>query len=222
MSRSPSPALDYIRSLYAAQDSLLERIDNKLKSLNLHIHVGAEEGKLLQVLMQLHGVKTALEIGTLAGYSTIWMARALPEDGHIYTLNKEAAHIAMAREHFEQVEVAERITMLEGDAKDSLAKLEKDGVFEKAPLDMIFIDADKISYNIYLDWAEKHVRKGGLIIADNTFLFDTVWLDSPREGIAPTTWKTMRHFNERLADSTRYMSVMIPTREGITVAIKNF
>jgi len=184
----------------------------------------------------MHQVKTIVEIGTLAGYSTLWMARALPKDGHIITLNKEPAHIAMARENFAQADVKDRIEMLEGDARDSLEKLAAEGRFAhtpldmtkapldmtKAPLDMIFIDADKIGYNTYLDWAEQHVRKGGLIVADNTFLFDTVWLDKAPEGTAPTTWAGMRRFNERLADSSRYLSVIVPTQEGVTIAIKNF
>jgi predicted O-methyltransferase YrrM len=226
MSRQRSPATDYIRSLYAAQDTLLADIDNMLKSQNIAMHVGAEEGKLLQVLAAMHGVKTIVEVGTLAGYSTIWMARGLPGDeyggGHIYTLNKDPRHIAMAKESFAKSDVAERITMLEGDAKDSLEKLAQDKAFKAKPLDMVFIDADKISYNIYLDWAEQHVRKGGLIIADNTFLFGSVWLESPPEGVAPTTWNAMRRFNERLADQSRYQSVIIPTAEGLSVAIKLF
>lgn len=220
MARHPSIALDYIRELYATQDDLLTQIDNKLKSMNIHMHVGAEEGKLLQLLIKLHGAARIVEIGTLAGYSTIWMARALPVAGMIYTLNKDAAHIAMAREHFAKADVKDRITMLEGDAKDSLAKLEKDPMFLSAPLDMVFIDADKINYPAYLDWAENQVRPGGLIIADNTFLFDSVWLDAPPQGIAPTTWNAMRSVNQRLADASRYDSIIIPTQEGLTVAIK--
>lgn len=222
MPRHPSPATDYIRRLYAPQDTLLETIDNKLKSMNITMHVGAEEGKLLQVLIAMHGAKTVLEIGTFAGYSAIWMARALPEGGRIYTLNKDPAHINMASGHFAQCDVKDRITMIEGDAKDSLHALASDEAFLKTPLDMIFIDADKIGYNHYLDWAERHVRKGGLIVADNTFLFSTVWQDSPPEGTAPATWHGMRRFNERLANPNNYQSVMIPSEEGMTVAIKRF
>ena len=222
MSRHPSPATDYIAALYATQDALLDDIDKMLKSQNIAMHVSANEGKLLQVLAAMHGAQTIVEIGTLAGYSTIWMARALTGDGHIYTLNKDARHIAMAKESFARFEAPGRITMLEGDARDSLEKLAQDSEFKKRPLDMVFIDADKISYPAYLDWAEQHVRRGGLIVADNTFLFGSVWQESPPEGIAPTTWKGMRSFNERLADQGRYRSVMIPTTEGLSVAIKLF
>lgn len=212
---SVTPSLDYIRKLYAPQDALLKAIDDMLQNMNIHMHVGPDEGKLLQMLIKLHNVKTVVEVGTLAGYSAIWMARALPDDGHIYTINKDPAHIDMARHFFDQSEVKHKITMLEGDAHDMLKALGR-----KGPFDMIFIDADKISYNDYLDWAEENIKKGGLIVADNTLLFDTIGLDAPPPGTAPTTWHNMRKFNERLADSSKYFSTMIATAEGMTLAIK--
>ena len=93
------------------------------------------------------------------------------------------------------------------------------------PFDMVFIDADKINYHAYLDWAEQNIRKGGIIVADNTFLFGTVWQDSPPENrtpASPAAWKAMRGFNERLSDNSRYMGTIVPTAEGLTVAIKRF
>lgn len=217
MTRHTTPTLDYIRKLYAPQDALLESIDAALRKANIAMHVGAEEGKLLQMLIKLHGAKRIVEIGTLAGYSTLWMARALPEGGHIYTINKDPKHIAMARGHFSQSDMAGRITMLEGDAHDVLPTLSAQG-----PFDMVFIDADKISYDRYLDWAEANLRKGGLIVGDNTLLFGAVIQDSPPEGTAPATWSAMRRFNERLADTGKYFATMIPTQEGLSVAIKLF
>lgn len=217
MSRHPTPDLDYIRKLYAPQDRLLQQIDRRLHEENTAIHIGAEEGKLLQLLVRLHGVRTLVEIGTLAGYSTLWMARALPEGGHIHTINKEAAHISMARGFFSQSDVAGKITMHEGDAHDILPKLAPGG-----PFDMVFIDADKISYPDYLDWAEENVRKGGLIVADNTLLFGAAAQDEAPADVAPATWQAMRRFNERLADTQRYFATIIPTQEGLSVAIKLF
>ena len=208
--------LDYIRKHYAVQDDLLASIDAKLHAVGLPIHIGPEEGKLLQLFIGLHGVKTILEIGTLAGYSTIWMARALAEGGHITTINKDAEHIALAKESFAKSEVADKITMLEGDAHDILPTL------EGQLFDMMFIDADKISYGDYLDWADKLVRPGGLIIADNTLLFGTIGLETPPEGFAPTTWHSFKLFGQRLADPNRYFSTLIPTEQGMTVAVKLF
>jgi len=217
MPKTTNPNLDYIRKLYAPQDELLAAIDDTLTKHDMAIHVGPEEGKLLQLLIGLYGVKTVVEIGTLAGYSAIWMARALPEDGHLTTINRDATHIDLARHFLSLAEVSERITMLEGDAHDILPTLT-----DHAPFDMVFIDADKISYNDYLDWAEENVRTGGLIVADNTLLFGLVASDTPPDDIAPTTWRVMRRFNERLADPERYFSIMIPTQEGLTIAVKLF
>jgi predicted O-methyltransferase YrrM len=217
MPKFTTPELDYIRKLYAPQDELLQLIDDTLMQHGITMQIGPEEGKLLQMIMGLYGVKSVVEIGTLAGYSAIWMARALPEDGYIITLNKDPKHISLARQFITHSEVADRITMVEGDARDMLPTLS-----DRAPFDMVFIDADKIHYNDYLDWAENNVRRGGLIVADNTLLFGMAAKDTPPDDIAPTTWENMRRFNERLADSARYFSIMIPTQEGLTVAVKLF
>lgn len=219
MSRNNStPTLEYIRKLYAVQDELLTSISDALQQdKNMAIHIGAEEGRILQLLIALHNTKTVVEIGTLAGYSTIWIARALPKDGHIYTINRDKKHIQMAKNSFSKCECADKITMLEGDAHLVLPTLEAN-----APYDMIFIDADKISYPDYLDWAEKNIKKGGLIIGDNTLLGGKAIQETPPENIAPTTWKNMREFNQRLADRSKYKATMLPTVEGLTIAIKLF
>ena len=210
-------SLEYIKQLYAPQDALLDAICAELERANMAIQIGAEEGRLLQLLIAMNNVKTIVEIGTLAGYSTIWMARALPEDGHIYTINRDEKHIKMAKNNFAKCECGEKITMLEGDAHKMLPML------VGKEIDMIFIDADKISYNDYLDFAEENLRVGGLIIADNVLLGGSVADNSPPSNhrvAAPTTWNNMRRFNERLADKSKYNSTIIPTSDGLTVAIK--
>ena len=228
-------SLEYIRSLYAPHDALLDAICAELERENMAIQISAEEGRLLQLLIAMNNVKTIVEIGTLAGYSTIWMARALPKDGHIYTINRDAKHIKMAKNNFAKCECGEKITMLEGDAHKILSTISfachsHEGGNLKIPayagmtkkLDMVFIDADKISYNDYLDFAEKNLRAGGLIVADNVLLGGSVADDSPPSNhriAAPTTWNNMRKFNERLADKSKYNSTIIPTSDGLTVAI---
>lgn len=215
--QTPPKSLQYIRDLYAPEDALLQRVNAALKAINMQIQVGAEEGKLLQLLIHMAGIKNIVEIGTLAGYSTIWMARALPEDGKIITIEGEPKHAELAKTHFAACESGHKITLKEGKAANVLPGLEA-----AAPYDMVFIDADKIGYGHYLDWAERNIRKGGLIVADNTFLFDSVYEDAPLEGISQQAWETMRECNRRLANPQKYLSVMIPTKEGITVAIKDF
>ena len=215
MPKHNSPSLDYIRKLYAPQDALLQSMVNATNEAGWPMQVDPEEGKLLAVLVALHKPRLVLEIGTLAGYSALWMARSLPEGGHLYTINKSPEHIALARQFLPTCDVADRITLIEGDAHAQLPLLSSRG-----PFDMVFIDADKISYPHYLDWVDTNLRIGGLLVADNTLLHGSVWQETPPENVAPTTWKNMRIFNERLAEATRYHSLLLPTQEGLTIALK--
>ncbi len=215
MTRTANPNLDYIRKLYAPEDALQKEINASLAAMDMSIQVGAEEGKLLQFLVKTNNISTIVEIGTLGGYSAIWMARGLPAGGHVYTLERDPKHAALARGFFERSDVKDKITLLEGSALDTLKQLTA-----KGPFDMVFIDADKISYDAYLDWAEANVRKGGLIVGDNTLLFGAAAQETPPENTAPTTWKNMRRFNERLADASKYYGLIMPTQEGLSVFIK--
>jgi len=98
-----------------------------------------------------------------------------------------------------------------------LSEIENQG-----PFDMVFIDANKNDYANYLTWAEKNIKKGGIITADNTLLFNTVWDKNSTERVSPAGLKSMQEFNLRLADSTKYTSLLLPTEEGFSIAIKNF
>ncbi len=216
--RQDDKILDYIRSTFAPEDEILQDAKARLSAHDNHlvgIQVGAEEGKLLQFLIKLAGVKTIVEIGSLAGYSTVWMARAVGEEGVVHAINKDTAHYELLCETVEKSGL--NIQPHLGDATDVLQQLEP-----QAPFDMVFIDADKGGYAGYLDWAEKHVRKGGLIVGDNTLLFGHVIAEQKPEGTSQKAWEGMREFNERLADESRYESILIPTAEGLTVARKLF
>lgn len=213
------PRLDYIARLYAPEDEILRDMRLHAESIDRAIHIGAEEGKLLQLLITLHQPKRILEIGTLTGYSALWMARALADDGHLITLDRNEDLTAVARAFMARTEVADKVTFVSGFAADILPSM----IDDDKSFDMVFIDADKINYPLYLDYAEKLLRVGGLLVADNTLLFDTVYLDScpERKHLAPTTWQAMRDFNEQLSDNSRFSpSIMIPTTEGLSVAIK--
>lgn len=126
------------------------------------IDVSPLQGKFLALLVQIVGAKRILEVGTLGGYSTVWMAKALPADGRIVTLELGSHHAEVARQNFARAGVAEKIELLEGPAAASLASLAG-----QPPFDLVFIDADKPSNTIYLDWAAKLARKGGVIVLDN-------------------------------------------------------
>jgi predicted O-methyltransferase YrrM len=214
----PSPKLSYIRELYAQEDTVLQHIRHAFEQRGMAIQVGAEEGKILHMLLKLHKAHAVVEIGTLGGYSAIWMARALPEKGHLHTVEHDAEHAELARGFIRQSDVKDKITLWEGKAQDVLKR-----IAETAPqVDAVFIDADKINYPLYLDWAEAHLKPGGLLMADNTLLFGTVYAEKMPEdsNIRPTTWHAMREFNARLADGKHFESIMLPTAEGLTIAVR--
>lgn len=204
--------MDYIRSLFAPETASLANAAASLQHDNNRISIYPEEGKLLQMLIKLAHVKKIVEIGTLGGYSALWMAAALPPDGHLVTIERDDARHALARQNLAGIA---NVTLLHGNAMDVLKTIGD-------TVDMVFIDADKLNYLHYLDWAERHVRTGGLIIGDNSLLFDAVWHDEAVERVRPTARAAMRRFNERLADPSRYHSLMLPTAEGLTIGIKLF
>ncbi|AXK61865.1 O-methyltransferase [Burkholderia sp. IDO3] len=128
------------------------------------INVAPNQGKLLQLLATIRGARRILEVGTLGGYSTIWLARALPPDGQLVTLELNPDHAKVATRNIARAGFASIVSVVVGSAKDSLARLVDTGV---APFDFIFIDADKDSNAVYLDAALKLSRPGTVIVVDN-------------------------------------------------------
>jgi predicted O-methyltransferase YrrM len=128
------------------------------------INVSPTQGKLLQMLARLLGARQILEIGTLGGYSTIWLARALPPDGRLITLEADEKHAAVARANLAHAGLDSIVEIRLGRATDSLAALATES---RPPFDLVFIDADKVSTSEYFSWALERTRAGGLIIVDN-------------------------------------------------------
>jgi predicted O-methyltransferase YrrM len=211
-----SQRIDYIRQVFAPEDEALARVGKDLPIEEQRMQIGPDEGKILFCLARMIGVKKAVEIGVLNGYSSIWLARALPEGGKLYSLEKNYKRIQPSLANFKACGVADKIELIEDSALTTLAKLEAE-----APFDLVFIDADKCNYCNYLDWAEKNVRKSGLIIGDNAFFFGAVYGDLSREA-NPDTIKVMQEFNRRLGDPAKYSGIMLPTAEGLTIAVKEF
>jgi predicted O-methyltransferase YrrM len=128
------------------------------------IAVAANQGKMLQLLAQMAGAKRILEIGTLAGYSAIWLARALPHGGRLTSLEIDPRHAEVARANLAMAGLAEMAAVRVGPAIDTLPKLEAEGA---GPFEFVFIDADKASNADYFAWALKLTRPGALIVVDN-------------------------------------------------------
>jgi predicted O-methyltransferase YrrM len=177
------------------------------------INVSPVEGKLLQLLVGLVGAERVVEIGTLYGYSTLWIASALPKHGKVISLEFNPEHFEIARGHFESSELKNQIEIRLGDAKTILPTIE----FQP---DVVFIDADKPGYKDYVVWAMENVRVGGLIIGDNTLLFGHMCGEERGQKTSPAAIAAMKFFNETLANDNRFRATMIPTREGLTVAQK--
>lgn len=163
MSQTTWTAVDnYFTELLIAQDPVLDEVLAANAAAGLPAHdVSPTQGKLLQLFVQMTGAKKILEIGTLGGYSTIWMARALPEDGQIITLEANAAHAAVAGRNIAHAQLSQKVDMRTGAAAETLPLL------EGMVFDLVFIDADKPSNPLYLEWALKLTRPGSIIIGDN-------------------------------------------------------
>lgn len=154
---------NYLVETLIPNDPLLSQVlENNQRAGLPAIDVAANQGQFLALLVRMTGAKRILEIGTLGGYSTIWMARELPVDGELLTLEADAHHAAVARENFRLAGVDDRVAVLEGPA---LASLEKLG--DRPPFDLIFIDADKPNNPNYLRWALRYSRPGTVIVGDN-------------------------------------------------------
>jgi predicted O-methyltransferase YrrM len=156
---------EYFESRLLPADPVLEAALEASEAAGLPpIQVSASQGKLLHLLALAHGARRILEVGTLGGYSTLWLARALPSDGHLVTLELDPHHAEVARRNFARAGLAERIELHVGPALATLAQLREERV---APFDLIFIDADKPNNLSYLQAAFEMSRVGTLIVVDN-------------------------------------------------------
>jgi predicted O-methyltransferase YrrM len=154
---------DYMIGLVHPTDPVLDAAQDAARAADLPpISVSAAQGKFLHLLARIHGARRILEIGTLAGYSTIWMARALPADGRLITLEFDPKHAGVARANIARAGLAEKVDIRVGRAIDALPGLSAEG-----PFDLVFIDADKPSTTDYFRWALKLSRRGTVIVVDN-------------------------------------------------------
>ena len=155
----------YLADLLSLEDDALRAVDASIRDHELpQISVSANQGRMLELFAHLINAKHILEIGTLAGYSTIFLARALPADGRIVTLEFDPKHADVARENIERAGLSDRVELRVGKALDLLPVIAEE---ELPPFDLVFIDADKEPYAEYFEWAIRLSRPGALIIADN-------------------------------------------------------
>lgn len=208
----PAALAAYVMHLFAAEDEVLRELRAEIvRRGHPQIHITADEGKLLQVLLAAIGARNILEIGTLGGYSAIWMARALPPAGRLLTLEIDPQRAALARDFVARAGLEHVIEVRVGAAADLLPAVAAAG----ETFDACFIDADKEGYPAYLEWARRLVRPGGLILGDNAFWSGAVLEEQP----ADVGTRAIQEFNRRLAGALDLCSTIIPVRDGLAVAV---
>ncbi len=168
------------------------------------IQVSAPQGKLLHLLARMVGARTILEVGTLGGYSTMWLALALPEGGRLVTLDVDARHAAVASRNFQQAGLQAVVEVLVGPAADTMPDLLRRGA---GPFDLVFIDADKPGTADYFDWAVQLARPGSVIVVDNVVRNGALIDVEPDDANAAG----MRRFVERMAGDGRVSATVIQT-----------
>ncbi len=207
----------YIERLFVPRDDALEQGLQDAGQAGLPaIHVSANEGKLLYLIARIANARRVLEIGTLGGYSTTWLARALPPDGELITLELDQEHADVARKNLDRAGVGDRVDIRVGRAAHSLRTMVDRG---ERPFDVIFIDADKESYVEYLTLSLRLARPGTIILADNLIRDGRVLEAQPADASA----RGAKAYNEAIAAHPRLDSLILPiirqNLDGLSISI---
>jgi len=200
----------YIEQLFAPEDQVLARVRARHAEQSLPpIHISPDEGKLIHVLLRAIAARTALELGALGGYSGVWIARALPADGRLVTIEKDPRHAAVARQAYREAGLDSRVQLIEGACLEVLPTL-------TPGFDAVFVDADKEPLARYFDWSVRLLRPGGLLLCDNAFLHGAVVDQTDRTAPA----EGVRAYNRLAATDPRVVSAVSPIRDGLVVSVK--
>ena len=203
----------YMSGLNQLGDEVLDDIARAGAAHDLPL-VDAEVGALLRVLVTAIGARRVLEIGTAIGYSGLWIARALPADGMLFTIEKNPERAATAKANFARAGVGDRVSVLVGDAALKVAKV-------SGPFDLIFQDGHKPLYNTLLDRLVGLLRPGGLLVTDNVLWDGEVvpgYVGSPQKNAADTA--AIAEYNERLSRHPHLLTSIVPLRDGVAISVK--
>ncbi|MHB0858336.1 MAG: O-methyltransferase, partial [Anaerolineae bacterium] len=202
--------LDYIQD-GLPDDSLHEWILQETSARGIpEIQITPVQGRFLLLLAQLLNARLIVEVGTLSGYSGVWLARALAAGGRLITLEANEKHAALAREVFERAGLADCVEVIVGPALETLSNLQLSD-----PLDMVFIDADKPSNPAYMAWAMGHVRSGGLIVVDNVLANGRVASGDPSDAYGSTIDAFNRDVFARYGDIATVIPFYKPEEENL-------
>lgn len=201
------PVEQYMYSLFPARDEVLAEMEAQAAKRDIPI-VGPLVGRVLYQIALLHKAKTVFELGSAIGYSTIWWARAVGEDGRVIYTDGDREKADEARGYFERAGVADRITVKVGDALELLSE-------QKDQFDIIFCDIDKEDYPRALRLALPRLRKGGLLVADNV-----LWSGKVAQKNPDAQTKAILEFNRLLYNSPELFPTILPIRDGVAIAMK--
>lgn len=211
----------YFEQIYAPEQSSILETRESSKSLNKDgISLGPMECQILGFLIASLNPVKFVELGTLTGTTALTILHHMPPQSSLWSFEKNEKHAELAQAAWarDPESKSKKLSILVGEALELLPTIETTG-----PFDGIFIDANKAAYWEYLMWAEKNVRKGGLIVLDNVFLSGAVWTGDSKKGpFNDKQIEVMRRVNKRIADSKLYKSCLIPTDEGLSAAWKLF
>jgi predicted O-methyltransferase YrrM len=195
---------DYFAGMIGEDEALKAALKDCKKAKLPPIGVAANEGKLLMLVAQMIGARKILEVGTLGGYSTIWLARGLGEGGRLITLEYEKKHAEVARKNIARAGLDGVVEIRVGDANETMPQLVNENA---GPFDVIFLDADKEGYPAYFEWSLKLSRKGTVIIADNVVREGGVINAKSKD----TSIQGVRKFNKMVAGEKRVMATAMQT-----------
>lgn len=212
---------EYLREVFGGQDEHLAGLMDRAVRAGLpDIAVSADVGRLLLLLTSMtnegRGAAMALELGTLAGYSAIWIARGLAPGGRLITVEPEPAHAAFAEAEFARAGVADRVEIRRTTGLEALRSLARE--FGPERFDLVFLDAIKTEYVQYYALAKPLIRRGGLLVADNALGSGRWWIDAPPGESAERD--AVDRFNRLVADDPDFIAACAPIREGILAARK--
>lgn len=206
----------YVEETFQPEDEILKKVRENQEQGDLpDIQVGGMDVRHLEVLARMINPKKIVEIGTLGGYSATSLMRSLAPHGKLYTFEYDSHHAEVAKKSFEIAGITNQVQIFTGSALKNLPKIENEG-----PFDLVFIDADKENYPNYLKWAEKNLRVGGVILADNTFAFGHIHETDIHDPELKQRVVALRKFNELLAKHPHFRATILPTGEGLTTAVK--
>ena len=202
---------DYLAARTVGEDAFLADLKHTAREEGIPpIWISPEQASFMQILLRLVGAREVVEVGTLAGYSAIWMARALPKDGRVRTIELMAKHADFAERWVAKSDVNGRVEVHRGPGADVMRTFATDSA------DAAFLDADKASYPVYLRESLRIVRKGGLVMVDNAFAFGQLFDERPSDREAPA----VKAFNEVMARTRELASIIVPIGDGLWVGVK--